>query len=148
MQAILIDPRDKTIAMTEYDAKPGEIVEVLGDSVRYFDVVNLYKNRDAAFVDDEGLYADDQFFWMHRNYPVPLAGRGILLGCDEEGETVEVKTAIEQVQHDVKFLGTLFEVKMMMTLASGNQKNRYDWQEDYRPWVFGPMGDKFKFIFA
>jgi len=151
MQGIYIDPFKRKSSPIEYEGKPSTFGEFITEVLecRYFDVARLYHVDDYdyvddhVYIDDEGLYREDQMFWMHRNYPVPLAGCGLLFGGDHEGNTVNVATSIDTVKEDVRFIGGLFEVKLMMTLASGNGKNRRDWQEDYRPFVFS---DKLKII--
>jgi hypothetical protein len=60
-----------------------------------FDCARL-ENGDAFFVDDEGLLVQqqpDNFFAIDGRDP--LAGNGLLLGCDSEGESVEPSIAWE-----------------------------------------------------
>lgn len=68
---------------------------------RTFDVVRLYKNGDCAYIDDEGLY-QAQFFWIHKNYPHPLANNALFCGTDEMGETVDFKTPLEVLKQSIK----------------------------------------------
>lgn len=68
---------------------------------RTFDVVRLYENGDCAYIDDEGLY-QARFFWIHKNYPHPLANNALFCGTDEMGETVDFKTPLEILKESIK----------------------------------------------
>ena len=66
MKAFFINPFSKKITTVDYDGDYQSISRMIDSSRGYFDVVRLYENQDAAFVDDEGLYVEDQTFWIHR----------------------------------------------------------------------------------
>ena len=93
-----------------------------------FDVVRLYQNQDAAFVDDEGLYVEEQAFWIHRNYPQPLAGKALILGCDDEGDSIAPKTSFETLTNDIQFIGDRLNLQFLHAF-----KGHID---DYRPHFF------------
>ena len=63
MKAFHIDPFNKEIKVTVYSGNYEDISKHIEASSGLFDVVRLYANQDAAFVDDEGLYVEDQKFW-------------------------------------------------------------------------------------
>jgi len=66
-----------------------------------FDVVRLDENGDCAYIDDEGLY-QPRFFWIHKNYPTPIANNALFCGTDEMGETVDFKTPLEVLKESIK----------------------------------------------
>ena len=127
MLAYLINPKDKKISAAKYSGDYQDIYTFLNDA-RAFDVVRLYENQDVAFIDDEGLYVEDQYFWIHKNYPTPLAGNGLILGTDDEGESVSPKTQITEINDDVKFIGDRFELALLHRFHKDI--------EDYRPFFF------------
>lgn len=103
MQAILINPFDKTIEEIEYSGDWKDISSLLECDIfttAYFDDTD-----DSVYVDDEGLYVEDQAFFTIGNYPQPLAGRGLILGCNDEGDSVDCKTTLEEAKAMVEFLG-------------------------------------------
>lgn len=103
MQAILINPFDKTIEEVEYSGDWKDISSLLECDIfttAYFD-----DTTDSVFIDDEGLYVEDQAFFTIGDCPQPLAGRGLLLGTDEEGDSTDCKTTLEEAKAMVKFLG-------------------------------------------
>ena len=128
MNAYFINPFSQKITTVDYDGDYQSISRMIDASRGYFDVVRLYQNQDAAFVDDEGLYVEDQQFWIHRNYPQPLAGKALVLGCNDEGDSIEPQTSFEKLANDIKFIGDSFELNLLHTFV-GNI-------DDYRPHFF------------
>lgn len=132
MQAYFINPFSQNVTTVDYDGDYKSISRMIDASRGCFDVVRLYWNQmsihDAAFVDDEGLYVEDQAFWIHRNYPQPLAGKALVLGCNEEGDSVAPKTSFEDLVGDIHFIGSRFELALLHKFV-GNI-------DDYRPYFF------------
>jgi hypothetical protein len=128
MNAYFINPFSQKITTVDYDGDYQSISRMIDASRGYFDVVRLYGNQDAAFVDDEGLYVEDQQFWIHRNYPQPLAGKALVLGCNEEGDSIEPQTSFETLTNDIRFIGDRFELVLLHKFV-GNI-------DDYRPHFF------------
>ena len=89
-----------------------------------FDVVRLYENGDCAYIDDEGLY-QPRFFWIHKNYPTPIANNALFCGTDEMGETVDFKTPLEVLKESIKPVA-----KAELYVYSRTNP------EDYRPFFF------------
>lgn len=102
MKALLIDPVTRTISEVEYNGNYKQIYDLIDADT--FDIARLYPNGDGAFVDDEGLLKPCDHFWLHENYPSPLAGKGLLLGCDDEGESIAPSTDIESLRNAVRFM--------------------------------------------
>lgn len=128
MKAFFINPSIQNITTVDYDGDWRKINRMI-DAIRgNFDVVRLYENGDAAFVDDEGLYVEDQQFWIHRNYPTPLAGKSLLLGTDDEGDSIAPQTSFDNLKDDIKFIGDRFELALLHKI--------YGEIEDYRPYFF------------
>lgn len=105
MKAFLLTAADDSINLlyNEFEFNTWEdISPAIGCSI--FTVVNLYENGDCAYVDDEGLY-NARFFWIHKNYPQPLANNALFCGTDDEGETVDFKTPLEVLKESIKPVG-------------------------------------------
>ena len=92
MRAILIDPFTETISEVEYVGPYQQIYALLSHEtmpVDTFTTVNLGdENQNAIFVDDNGLLNDPTHFFVWMDYAQPLAGKGLILGCDDEGESI------------------------------------------------------------
>jgi hypothetical protein len=61
------------------------------------------RTRDGVFVDDNGLLNRPHFFFSINGYPQLLAGKGLVLGTDAEGETVSPAVSLETLVRNVKF---------------------------------------------
>jgi len=113
MEAILIDPHTETVSVVDFNGDFREISRIIGDGCRTFTVVNIgyssdeiFYSNDGIFVDDEGLLREQATpFFKFRGYPQPLAGRGLILGADEMGESISPRVTLQQVKDSVEFLG-------------------------------------------
>jgi len=104
MNGYLIDPF--TLQVTEVTL--GSDYKEIYNFIRYeiFTVVEINKYSDSIYVDDEGLFVAGQMFFMHTGYPYqPLAGRGLVLGCDPEtGESRSPVCSLAETINAVSFL--------------------------------------------
>ena len=62
------------------------------------------------YVDDEGMLANMNYFFRYTNddfyvEPVLLAGKGLIVGTNEEGEDIEPELTVEDIRSRIKFLG-------------------------------------------
>lgn len=105
MRAILVDPRTRTIAEVVYAGVYTDIYKHI--EADCFDAVTVKEDKDGSretlWVDDEGLYRTDQKFFRWRGYAQPLAGKALLLGTDETGESVATKMTLAEVESMVRW---------------------------------------------
>lgn len=105
MRAILIDPFERSVTEVEYNGDWETINQHLtGDAgvVDTFTTITLMRptrEHDGVtlFLDDIGWNRDQagqQYFWL-KGYPQLLAGRGLLLACNEAGESVGLDMHID-----------------------------------------------------
>ena len=98
MRGILINPFDQTIKEVVYTGDFREVYSLIDCTT--FDVVML-SDADDLFVDDEGLLKDNRYFsWSGRNF----AGKGLILGHDDEGETIATTYDLQEVVDRVEWL--------------------------------------------
>ena len=96
MRAYLIDPFARQVKPVEYNGNIEEIYSLI--QADCFDCCRFSTaHNDGVFVDDEGLFKPDQEFFMIGNYPSPLAGRGLVIGCDDVGESIGAKSSIDDM---------------------------------------------------
>jgi hypothetical protein len=104
MRAIVIDSVNQVIREDEYNGNYKDIYRLGG-----FDLMTAIElgNGETLFIDDEGLLHDvTDYFILHGpdySYPQPLAGNGVILGCDDEGESIATKLSIEALNRNVQF---------------------------------------------
>ena len=103
MRAYLINPFAREVTEVDYDGDFNQIYGFLG-GVRCFTCVTINQEGDGVFIDDEGLFNGDNEFFSVAGYPEPLAGFGLVLGCDPEGESCAPSLTLETLRDRVKFL--------------------------------------------
>lgn len=99
MRAIRINPYDRTVSEVETsgraegqgDALPG-LYALLSDPahmVELFTVLSLDAGEgETLYLDDEGLLSPGRAVWRLKDYPSPLCGVGLILGTDDEGDSI------------------------------------------------------------
>lgn len=102
MRAVLINPFDKSVTEVDYSGDYRDIYKLIDCQV--FTVANDGDND--IFVDDEGLLKEDltkqRFFWV-AGMEQPLAGKGLVLSCDADGETVATTTDVETISNRIRW---------------------------------------------
>lgn len=101
MKAILIDPETQTITEVEYSGNYKDIYKLTGCDC--FTVVGI-EDGNGIFVDDEGLFNDPRYFFLYNGYDQPLAGKGLILGTNEEGDSVDCTLTVDYIREKVKFI--------------------------------------------
>lgn len=104
MQAILIDPFTQTIEAVDYSGDYKDIYSLLEcDLFTTVYRVVVTAMADTLYVDDEGLYVEDQKFFKLKGYPQPLAGRGLVLGSTDDGDSTDCVSTVEDIQDIVEW---------------------------------------------
>lgn len=103
MRALLIDPEAHDVREVEYTGDYRQIYELIG--AEPFDVFYLPDSTDACFVDDEGTMRrplPPSFLVL--GYPHELFGRGLVLGTDGRGNSIEPKLTLDELRKRVAFV--------------------------------------------
>ena len=111
-KAILINVKERSISEVEVEDSVDEYNRLIGSDC--YTCGPRLPNLDGVLVDDNGLLNidNDTMFFTFGKYPQPLAGNGLILGCSRSGETVNVKSKLEDIKKIIKF-HTLSEVRTM-----------------------------------
>ena len=107
MKAYLIDPINKIVSVVDYNGDYQTINKLI-NSQRGFDAVYGFRNEDTLYVDDEGLLRKENYgfeFTYDNGHVAPLMGKALVLGTDAEGESVAVKSTLEEVESKIKWVG-------------------------------------------
>ena len=117
MKAILIDVYEKEIREVDYDGTLDFIYFNL--ACRTFDVVRV-DDVNSIFIDDEGLLRQNQLYFEYSgsNGIFQLAGNGLILGVDDEGNSISPTLTIEDVKSKVNFLPEGFKVEPYMEVTA------------------------------
>ena len=107
MDAYLINPYLKNFQIVEHDGDYKQIQKLIG--CRCFDLARL-PNTDSIYVDDEGLFNEPLHFFIHQDYPTPLAGMGLVLGVDiDTGDSTSPKMSFEELKSQIIFKTLVME---------------------------------------
>jgi hypothetical protein len=102
IKAVLIDPYEETVSDIEYDGNYKSIYPHIRCHV--FTAVSL--GDDDVFVDDEGLLklTPKTKFFRIPTYPNPLAGYGMIIGSNDDGDAEDVKHDAAYYRPKIHFL--------------------------------------------
>lgn len=103
-KAILIDPLNRTV--TEVDQEPGlrPLYERLSvEGFRKCDDINAVgvSDRDAMYVDGEGMLIENLPVFGFLRSPATFAGRGLIVGTTGEGDDTDHSLNVDQVRASV-----------------------------------------------
>jgi len=102
MKAVLIDPFTRDISDVEFEGETLAALYKLIDCTTVTAVSLVFDDQVVSlFLDDEGLFVQDQKFWSIFQYPEPLAGRAVILGFDaSNGESLDVPVDASRVAEE------------------------------------------------
>jgi hypothetical protein len=102
MDAYLIDPYQQQVTTVQYNGDYNQIYALI--ECDCFDIARINDQGDGIFVDDEGLFKEQQAFFTFKGYANPLAGKGLVLGTNAEGDSVSPKLTLDEVKSKVMFV--------------------------------------------
>ncbi len=105
LKAILIDPLEMLVSEVFYGGEMEEIYELI--EAKPFTVAYFGTDGDGIFIDDEGLFRQGQRFFKFDGYPQPLAGKGLILGSDESGESIAPTISLDEVRTSIRWVQPL-----------------------------------------
>ena len=97
----LLDPHELSISPVSLPATWKSIAPAIDADL--FDVVRVDASH-VLYVDDEGLFKADRAYTVWHGYPNVLAGKLLLLGTTQDGETISATWTLEQVRAAVGFI--------------------------------------------
>jgi hypothetical protein len=108
MKVILIDPIRHSVGLLECSKGIDAMYALLTDKPNglvcdCFTAIQLDR-RNALYVDDNGLLKDPRYFFIWRGYQQPLAGRGLIMGVREDGESISTNLDPASVIKNVQFM--------------------------------------------
>lgn len=114
MKAILIDSINKEVKEVEIGKGIDEMYKFLNCDC--FTIASYLEKNDAIFVDDEGLMNGPDVFFTYEGSHQPFAGNGLIMGCDDMGESVDCKITLDEVKKKVNFYS---HMEIMLGIAMG-----------------------------
>jgi len=111
MKGILINPHEETITEVEYSGNYKEIYSLI--DCRTFDVAMAKENNDL-YLDDEGLFKDNQKYFRMVELGANYAGKGLILAHDDEGESIATTLTLQEVEDMVQWLPDTYKAEPYM----------------------------------
>lgn len=97
MKALKINTGNKTIEEIEISSWK-DIAPAIGNGCELFAIPIIFENEDGIYVDDEGLFNDFQGGFMLKDWEYPIVGNALLVGSDDDGNSVDVKTSVDDLE--------------------------------------------------
>jgi hypothetical protein len=101
MKAYLIDPEKQSVEQVDYTGVYTNIYEHIGEDC--FAIARFNEKGDCVYVDDNGLLKPQRAAFLVNGYRSFLVGKGLVLGTDYEGESVEPKCSLEWLKQNTAF---------------------------------------------
>jgi hypothetical protein len=101
-KALKIDVVAKTVTKVEID-KYQDIYAQIGNGCNLFCCPVEFENGDTLFADDESLLKEVEGCFILPNWNYPIVGNAIILGTDEEGDSIDCKSTIEEISSEILF---------------------------------------------
>jgi hypothetical protein len=110
-RAIMIDPDARSVTEINWDGSHDTMHELIGaDTLDHFTMAMWEEDRhtDHGWVDDDGLKAGKpiQAFLLPLSKD-PIAGKCLIVGADERGETADARLPLRLLLQDATWLGTI-----------------------------------------
>ncbi len=123
MQALLVDPAERTVTPVQLKDGGGnldEIYRLLGCS--NISAAHINDRGDLVYVDDEGLLKGPTDFFLLDPYPQPLAGKGLIVGTDAEGNDVAPSVTRDWVVENIDFGAPMRIGSMIMFMGDRTRR--------------------------
>jgi hypothetical protein len=105
MKVIKIDSANKTITQIEMGKGLESIYEAIGNKCTCFTCPIELENGDVIYADDEGLFHPFEGGIMMPNWNYPIVGNILIVGSDDEGDSVDAKTTVEEITPLIEWVG-------------------------------------------
>lgn len=106
MKGIKIDVEKQKVYYIDIDSKLESIYNAIGNGCQIFTSPISYKNGDTMYCDDESLLnpEDIKGAFIYPDWNYPIVSNAIIMGTDEEGNSVDCKLTIEDVSYGIRFI--------------------------------------------
>jgi hypothetical protein len=97
-----------------------DIYKHIGNDCSLFQVPIEFENLDSIYVDEEGLLKEVHGGFIMEGWSYPLIGNAVIQGSDDEGDSTDYKSDIEELRKKVVFI-TKEAAQAWQNTALGNK---------------------------
>tara|TARA_A200000113_G_scaffold202388_1_gene196786 strand:+ start:871 stop:1341 length:471 start_codon:yes stop_codon:yes gene_type:complete len=128
LRAVLIDPFKQSVK--EVRVKQGNTDDIYGMiGASLFTIASFYprqvrRGREVfgnvqhdIYLDDEGLYKPDQRYWFNSATGQVLAGKGLVLALDDEGQSSHCLWSDKGVKDRIRWIGDNATLQTMIQMG-------------------------------
>lgn len=101
MKALKIDTKLKKVIEIDIDKGINAIYKEIGNGCDTFSCPVTLDNNDALYCDDEGLFHEFDGGIMMKDWAYPIVGNMLIIGTDNEGDSVDCKTTKEEIEKKI-----------------------------------------------
>lgn len=105
MKALKIDSANRTVTEIELGNGLQPIYDAIGNGCGTFTCPVRLPNNDMIYCDDEGLYHPFAGGFTFFDWNYPIVGNALIIGHNNEGKSIDVKTQIDEVQSAIIWVG-------------------------------------------
>jgi len=109
MRVIKIDVEKKEIYEVDYSGNFYDIYTLIGNGCSCFTCPIVYENEDGLMADDEILLRpnDIKGAFIYPDWHSPIANNAVIVGADEDGDPVDAKSSIEEIEKGIKWISLI-----------------------------------------
>jgi len=106
-KALFIDVFNRSVTEIELPKHYLSISKQIGNGCELFCCPISFENDDSLYADDESLLRLDDCVggFKFNDWSYPLVGNAVILGTDEEGDSCDVKTKVEEITSRIEWIG-------------------------------------------
>lgn len=103
-KAIVIDAVKREVRMEEFEKERGLVFmqECVGGLIERGHTLD---NNDDIYVNEEGLFLCPEYGFDFDAAHQPFCGSGVIVGCNEKGESIDPASTVEEILNSIVFFG-------------------------------------------
>jgi hypothetical protein len=105
-KALFIDVVNQSVTEIDLSTEHGSIYKAIGNGCELFCCPYQFPTGDGLFADDEILLRHDDIVggFTFADWSYPICNNALIIGCDEEGDTSDVKITASEVLENIMFI--------------------------------------------
>lgn len=106
MKAIKINVEKRQLEYVELTNDYKDIYNHIGNGCSHFEVPIKFDNEDTIFTDEEICLRENDIKggFIMEDWRYPLLNNGIILGVNDEGDSIDCKSTIEELKEKIFFV--------------------------------------------